>query len=138
MSRIHTADVKSRIESLALLASKTFVTLVPSGSTVSAPWAVIHPSNGTDTQSRFTGPKLTQHPSFTLHLVGTTADQVGWMLEQVKAKFITGGFGIRPTITGENTGPYEWSQPIPIQYDSDVSPALIYAVVELDLYTEPA
>jgi len=137
MSRVHTADVQARIESVALLASKTFVTLV-TGSTVSAPYVVIHPANGTDTQSRLTGPRLTQHPSWTLHLVGTSAEQVGWMLEQVKAKFITNGFGIRPTIAGENPGPYEWSQPIPIQYDSDVSPALIYAVVELDFYTEPA
>jgi|GEM_PF-2946116 len=143
MSRIHTADVKARIEAVSLLASKTFVVLVkypaPNEQTiVKAPYAAIYPANGTNTQARLTGPKLTQHPSWTVHIVGATVDMTTRLIEDVEAQFILGGFGIRPDIAGENPGRYEWSQPIPIQYDSDVSPPLIYAVVEIDFYTEPA
>lgn len=135
-----TAAVKAKIEEVTALSAKTFVSVAPRSNGVlpTAPYVVIHPADGTDTQERVTGPRSTRHPSFTFHIVGTSYDNAQTVTEQIKAKFITGGVGIRLTVTGWNTKPCKWSSPLPTQVDNSITPSLIYNVVELDYDAEPA
>lgn len=120
------------------LATHTFLTNAPAGVVQPNPYALVHPSEGRPEQSRFTGPLLTQHPEFTIHLVSGSAASVATTLDLVRAKFIVNGFAIAPTVTGRrNWGAY-WRQPIPIQTDTSVTPWLVFAVCEYGWSSDPA
>lgn len=139
----HTDWLKALIQEIPALASKTFVTIVrypaPNESTaVTVPYLVIHPADGSDEATRLTGPRATQNPRFTLHSVGLTAEQATWVAKVVKDKLIITGLGITPTIAGERPGSVWWSSPIPLQIDTDVTPALCYHVAECGFSSDPA
>ena len=139
MSWADTLAVKARAETLTALASKTFVTVTsPVGTTIATPYLLIHPTDGIPEATRFTGPPITEHPAFTLHIVGKSAEQVQTIYDLLKVVFVTSGFMVPPTISGRrNWGGY-WRSPIPIQTDNDVTPALIYQVVELGWDSDPS
>lgn len=124
----HTDALKALIQSVPALASKTFVTVTPAG--VAPPYVVIHPADGTDTQERLTAPRVAQHPRFTIHSVGSSADNCAAVAKAVKDKLIVGGRGVRVDVPGEKSFPAWWESPIPIQVDNDVTPPLIYHVAE--------
>lgn len=139
MSAADTAAVKARAETLVALASKTFVTVTsPVGTKIPAPYLLIHPTEGTPEATRLTGPPITEHPEFTLHIVGGSADQVQVIYGLLKAAFVVNGFMVPPTIAGRRNWGGWWRSPLPIQTDNDVTPALIFAVVELGWTSEPA
>lgn len=137
----HTNAVKALARTVPAFASKTFVTVASrdaAGKLPKSPYLVIHAADGSDKQGRFTGPRADQNPSFTLHVVGDDYDQVASVTALLKAKFIPGGFGHVFTIPGEHCFPVWWDSPIAIQIDNDISPPLVYQVIELGFRSEPA
>lgn len=138
---VHTTAVKTAIQSIPALATKTYVSVAPrdsAGKLPTAPYLVIHPSDGDDSQERVTGPRLTRHPSFTLHIVGSSYDNAQTVTELVKGKFVVNGVGVKLTVVGETTKPCHWSVPIPTQVDTSLTPPLIYNAAELDFVSDPA
>jgi len=136
MSKKQSDAVKARIETVPALATKTFKTVVTHGTT--APYCVIHGAAGEDSQERLAGPASTMHPRYTLHIVGTTADQVEVITDLVKAKFILNGYGIPLAVAGETCSGLWWSVPGPPVAQSDPQPAIVYQVVELGWTADPA
>src|SRR3546814_15255452 len=90
------------------------------------PLVLIHPADGTDSQERFTGPRSAQHPRFTLHIVGSSVDNVQTITEAVKAKFVVDGLGVAPSIPGERPSPLTGGSPIPAPWDTHMSPPVPY------------
>ena len=130
----HTNLVAARVREITALASKTFVAPAQRGTDGKlpiAPYVVIYPAEGTDTASRLTGPVLSLHPRFTLHIVGSSYDNAATVAALVKAKFVVNGVGVQAVITGENPSGMAYESPQPIQVDYDVTPALVYAVAEI-------
>lgn len=109
------------------------------GAPIVGPYAVLWPIDGADDTDRLAGPPVVTHPAFTLHIVGASANQVQVIAGLVKAKFTSpSGFITAPDVTGRsNTGAY-WRSPIPLQTDTDVTPALVYQVIELGWDSSPA
>jgi hypothetical protein len=137
----HTEAVKARIESIPAFASATFVGDVPrtaTGELVERPYIAVHPADGIDTQERFTGGRRTQHPRFTLHVVGDSYTNVATITRDLKARFISRGVGIPLEVPGETTRNLHWSSPEPIQWDRDVTPPVAYQVIELSFDSDPA
>ena len=137
----HTDWVKSRIQSVTNFAEKTFVTAAPrdaTGKLPAAPYVVIHPADGVDTQERYTGPRATQNPRFTLHIVGRDYDSIAAVTRNVKAKFIENGFGVVPVIDGEKCRKVWWESPGVPEPDTDVTPQIAYGIVELGFTSDPA
>lgn len=139
MSWADTQAVIALIQSVpALAGAKTFPTIAPTGPQLTMPYCVVHASDGSDEATRLTGPAVTEHPAFTLHIVGSSANQAQILCGLVKPKFVVGGFFIPPTVSGRrNSGGY-WRSPIPLQSDTDVSPPLVYQVIELGWDSDPA
>lgn len=142
MTRKHTAALKALIQQVPAVATKTFVTVArypaPNQAVkVEPPYVVIHPADGADEATRFTGPRDTMHPRFVVHTVGTTAEMAQLVAEQWKAKLIVNGFGIRPEVPGERTDRFWWDSPIPVQVDKDVTPWLCYHVAECGFTSHP-
>ena len=142
MTLAQTAAVVTRIQEIPALASKTFKLVAPrnsSGALPTAPYVVVQPSDGTDTQERMTGGRSTRHPRFVFHAVGASYDNAQHVIELVKAKFIDpAGFGIPPTVTGETCRNLRWESAGPVQVDTDVTPPVIYATGELTWDADPA
>lgn len=142
MSWADTQFVQGLVESVAALSSATYVTLAPKLPTgqppSSYPYALIHPTGGVDTQSRVTGPVVTEHPEFTIHLAGESAEQCQAVVDLLKPFVIVNGFGIIPSITGRLNQRMFWRQPLPIQTNTDVSPPMCFAVVEVGWTSDPA
>lgn len=137
----HTLAVTNAIKSIPALASKTYVSIAPrdsAGKLPAAPYVVVHPSDGDDTQERMTGPRSTYHPDFTLHIVGSSYDNAQTVTELIKSKFVVDGFGVRLSVPDENTFGCRWSVPAPTQVDNSVTPPLVYNVAELGFESEPA
>jgi hypothetical protein len=137
---VHTTAVKTAIQTVTGLASKTFVSVAPrtAGVLPAAPYVVIHPSDGDDSQERLTGPRREYHPAFTLHVVGASYDNAQTVTELIKAKFVVSGLGVYLTVSGETTERCVWSVPIPTQVDNSLTPPLIYNVVELAFDSYPS
>jgi hypothetical protein len=139
------ADIQAMqalVQQVTVLASSTFVTLTPALTTGQPPraypYAIIHPTGGVDEQARFTGPYTTEHPEFTIHLVGGTANQVQVLTDLLKGVVKPSGLGIIPTVSGRRNQRMFWRQPIPIQTNTEVTPPMVYAVVETGWTSEPA
>lgn len=141
MSRRHTLAVQAIIKTDPAVATKTYIAEAPkdgNGKLPAAPFVVIYPGNGTDSTDRLSGPHVRQSPFFTLHVVGTSWDNTLQLTERIKGLFVVDGWGVPPTIPGELTSDLSWSEPIPIQIDRDVTPAVPYQVVELSFTAEPS
>lgn len=139
MSWADTQAVIGLVQSVpALAGAKTFPTIAPVGPQLETPYCVVHPSDGSGTAERLTGAPVTRHPSFTLHIVSGTVQGVQTLARLVEAKFVdASGFVVPPTIAGRhNYGAY-WRSPIPLQTDTDVSPPLVYQVIELGWTSDP-
>jgi hypothetical protein len=125
------------LKTIPAFASKTFVTMVPEGTKPTLPYLIVHPADGSDSQERVTGPRVTHHPRFTLHTVGGSYAQVAAGAKQVKDKLVVSGRGVTLAITGEVCQPCWYESPIPIQIDTDVTPALVYHVAEVGFRADP-
>lgn len=135
------ADIQAAtalVQQVPVLSSATFVSTVPKpvapATTQPLPYAVVHPSGGTDEATRFIGPASTEHPSFTLHLVGGSAEQVSALCDLLKPILTP---DVHPS-TGRRTSRIWWREPLPIQEDTDVNPPLIFAVIEFGWRSDPA
>lgn len=137
--KVDTDAVKAAVQTIPALASKTFVAVAPrtNGALPTAPYVVIFPADGVDRQDRVTGPYSTRYPTFLFHIVGSSYDNAQTVTELVKAKFVVAGRGVKLTIAGSNTKPCQWSAPLPIQVDNDLTPPLIYSVAELTFQVDP-
>jgi hypothetical protein len=140
---LESAAVRTRLEAVPGLVvdgkSKVFdLFTTPVGTKIAPPYIVRFPSAGTDTSERFTGPNLTEHYSETLHLVGSSFGSVQVVFRNVKAAFVVGGFMVPPAITGRRCYNGYFRQPIPFQIDTDVTPPIAYAIVELGWDSDPA
>lgn len=135
--RQHTAAVKARIQEIPQLASRVFVASArkTDGALQAPPYVLLYPSEGTDTQETYTGPRSRQHPAFTIHIVGTSYDNVQTLTEAIKPLFVVNGFGVPPAVSGERTFNLTWESPTPIQWDFDV-PDRLYQVIELGFDAE--
>lgn len=137
----HTNAVLAKIREIPALASKTYAVIVPkdaAGNLPARPFVVVYPADGVDTQERFTGPRSVQHPRFTLHIVGSSYENVATVAGLVEAQFVSGGFGVAPVVAGAHTWGLTWEAPIPVQLDTDVVPPVPYQVIEVGFNVEPA
>ena len=137
---IHTDAVEARAITVPALATKTFVSIAKrdaAGELPVAPYLVIHPADGEDSQERVSGPRSAQNPAFTFHVVGTSYSNCQQVTELLKAKFFTAGVPIQINVTGERGRAMRWSSPQPTQVDNDMTPPLIYNVVEVSWISEP-
>ena len=142
MTKARTNAVVSRIQTLPYLASKTFKLVAPrdsAGKLPTAPYVVVQPSSGTDTQERFTGAKATGHPRYVIHFVGSSYDNAQGVFDDVKALFIdpVSGFPYPINVTDEMAYAITWEAAQPVQVDNDLTPPLIYATAELSWSAEP-
>jgi hypothetical protein len=138
--KAHTDYLLSQIRSITPLASKTFVAPAQRSATgvlPVAPYVVIYPAEGTDTQERVTGPRSTQHPSFTLHIVGSSYDNASTVAALIKTKFVVNGVGVQAVVAGERCRNMRYSSPQPIQVDYDLTPPLVFATAEIMWDSEP-
>lgn len=140
--KVHTDQVEALAKTVPAFAAKTFVSVAKrddvTGALPKSPYLVIHPSDGSDQSTRLAGPDVSQRPRFTLHVVGGSYGQVAAGTAMIKEKFIPGGIGHIFTIPGELCGRLWWSAPIPIQIDNDITPPLIYQVIEVGFDADPA
>lgn len=139
MSWSDTSAVKTVIETVPALTTATFVVVVPAGtSPIVGPYVVIFPSDGISEATRFTGPPTTEHPDYTLHIVGSSVHQVQVLASLIKTEFVTDGFVIPPEVSGRRARSGYWSAPVPVQVDAAVTPNLVYQVIELGWTSDPA
>lgn len=134
--------VQGLVQSVPVLATSTYVTLAPKQASgqppLTYPYALIHPTGGRDEQARFTGPYATEYPEFTIHLVGGSAEQCQTVTDLFKVVVKPAGIGVVPTVSGRKNGRMFWRQPIPIQTNTDISPPICYAVVEVGWTSDPS
>lgn len=134
--------MQTTVQSIPALATSTYITLSPKPTSgqppLAYPYALIHPLGGVDTQERVTGPYATEHPEFTLHLVGESAEQCQAVVDLLKAIVKPNAVGIVPTVSGRKNGQMFWRMPLPIQTNTDVTPPLCYAVVETGWTSDPS
>lgn len=130
------------VQSVPVLAENTFVTLTPkliSGQPpLPYPYALIHPTGGTDEQARLTGPVATEHPEFTIHVAGDSAQQCQVVTDLLKAKIVPAGVGVVPVVDGRRNERMFWRQPIPIQTSTGLTPPMCFAVVEVGWTSNPS
>ena len=103
------------------------------------PYAVVQPHDGTDSQDRFSGPRATSHPRAVIHVVGSTFANCQKTVDELKSLFInpTTRFPIPLEVPGETCRNLTWAVPVPVQKDDDLTPALIYATVEVAWDADP-
>lgn len=132
----HTDSLVALLKTIPAFATKTFVTIA-SGAAPTLPYVLVHPSDGQDTQERVTGPRITQHPRWTIHTVGSSYDQVSAGAKLIKDKLVVSGRGVTLIVTGEVCQPCWYESPVPIQVDSDVVPPLVYHIAEVGFRADP-
>lgn len=140
MSWNDTLAMQALVSQVPILAGRVYVTTAPApptGGTLPLPYAVIHPADGKDEQTRFTGPYSTEHPEFTIHSVGSTANQAKVVADLIKAQIIVNGFGVIPVVAGRKNQPAYYRSPIPVQIDADVTPPLCFHVAEVGWTSDP-
>lgn len=137
MSKKHTDALVALLKTIPAFASKTFVTIIPEGTKPTSPYLLVHPADGSDSQERVTGPRVTQHPRFTLHTVGGSYDQVAAGAKLIKDKLVVSGRGVTLTVAGDVCQPVWYESPVPIQVDPDVTPSLVYHVAEVGFRADP-
>lgn len=148
MSAADTAAVKAIAESAGASAyvGHVFVTKAPdvlptwagASPATGLPYVLLHPADGTDEATRLTGPPTTEHPEYTFHVVGASASSVQVVVGLLKAKFKPTVFVVAPTVAGRLNQAAYWRSPQPIQTDKDVTPWLVYQVIEYGWTSNPA
>lgn len=142
MSWADTEAVVALIESVPVLADSTFVTeldkLTEGQPPQPLPYCLVHPSDGIDTAERESGPPITTHPEFTLHIVGASANQVQVIVDLLKAVLVPSGVPIVVAVSGRINDRLRWAMPLPIQIATELVPPLCYAVLEVGWRSNPA
>jgi hypothetical protein len=136
MGKRHTDALKAKTQEITAFASKTFITIVPTGTTL--PYMIWHPAQGENEQTALTGPRVRKNPRYTGHVVGSTAEQVQVLTDLLEAKLFPGGKGLVLAVTGEVSKPLWFSAPLPIQVQTDPQPTVVFQVVEVGWSADPA
>lgn len=131
-----TDAVVTKYETVTALTGKVFTVVADAGAAL--PYAVLFPTDGVDTQERVTGPRVTRHPRFTVHIVGESAAQVQTIADLVKAVFIQNGRGITLSVSGWVNQPVWYESPLPLQVQESPLPAVVYHVAELGWRSDPS
>ena len=145
MSWNDTLAIQSLIQAAATAANsvnagRVYISTAPVQSTGSAlplPYWIIHPTDGVDEQTRHSGPSSTEHPEFTIHTVGSSANQVKVNADLVKGSLVVGGFGVVLTVTGRRNQRVVYRSPIPVQIDHTVTPPLCFHVAQIGWVSDP-
>lgn len=142
MSKKQTDVVFARAKQVTYVSAKTYKLVAPRdtvGKLPTAPYTVLQPADGTETQERMSGARSTSHPRYTFHFVGASYDNAQGLLEDVKAQFIdpVSGFPYPIVVAGELARNITWESPQPVQVDNDLTPPLIYATAELSWDADP-
>ena len=137
MSKPHTDALIAALKTIPAFATKTWPTMVPTGTTPTLPYLLIHPADGVNTSERASLRHRTRHPRFTGHLVGSSYAQVAAGMTLVENILCPDGRGVVLVVAGERCTPLWLYSPLPIQIDTDVTPALVYQVFECGLDADP-
>lgn len=136
------ADVvaaQSLVQQVPTLSEATYISNVPRAADgtplIALPYAILHPIGGTPTAGRETGPAVTEHPSFTLHLVGVNAENALALTDLLRPLLTPETI---PVVDGRRNTRIWWREPLPLQEDTDVKPPLIFAIVEFGWRSDPA
>lgn len=143
MSWADTNALKSRIQTVGNLSTKVFVTEAkfpaPNSTTkVEPPFVVIHPADGVNETESITGPKVVTNPEFTIHVVGSSANSAGVVLDLIKANLFPNGLGVRVSVPGRVNDPLWFESPVPAQLDTSVTPPLTFHVIRCGWRSQPA
>jgi hypothetical protein len=149
--RHHTDWLKARLSTITALRTppnagppsfvKVFVTQAEYPKPYAAvkvlpPYIVLHPTDGNATRPRMSGGRRRKSPRWVVHSVGASAAQAGWIGEAVEQALVPGGVPVRPAIEGENTFPFWWNSPTPVELDRDPSPPVFLHVSECGFDTD--
>ncbi len=103
---------------------------------VTAPYIVLHPATGVAERTRSAGGVRQKNPRWTIHAIGSTAEQAAWLGDAIEAELIPRGVPVRPVFAGENAHPFWWSSPTPIDIDRDPTPPVFLHISECGFATE--
>lgn len=143
MSWADTVALRSQIQTVPALATKTFIVEAknppPNEATkVTVPWVVIYPADGVDESERATSPRSVRNPEFTLHIVGSSAEQASVVFDLVKAALVTAGQGRKLTVAGRVNDRLWFESPVGAQFDTSVTPPLHYHVARVGWRSQSA
>lgn len=136
--KVHTDALVALIKTIPAFATKTWPVSIPEGTTPTLPYVLVWPSDGDDSTDRLTGPSVTQHPRWSVWVVGSSYSQVGAGAKLIKDKLIVNGRGTNLTVPGESCGPFWYDSPLTIQTIKNVTPALVYHIGECGFDADPA
>lgn len=142
MSEAQADAVLARVKTADRIGDKAWQLVAPrdtDGKLPTPPYAVVQFSDGTDTQERFTGARMTAHPSARIHVVGSSFSNAQKTIDELKTKFIdpVSKFPIPLIIAGESCSNLTWSAVVPVDKDDDMVPPLIYGTIEIAWDAEP-
>lgn len=141
MSWADAVAVQALVEGVPALAGKTFISVAPGAAPnetkILPPYAVIHPADGINESERATGPKQVEHPLFTIHVVGKSAEQAGIVLDLVRTAMFPNGLGVVAQVDGRTNDHLWFETPIPAQVDSTVVPPIVYQVIRCGWRSQP-
>lgn len=108
----------------------------PGGEVVGQPsrYVVVWVNSGARSSDRFTQDQVNVSKTYTVHSVGSTMQQAGWVNDRVLEQLVN----FRPSVPGWSFQRLKHSVSRPAQIDRDVSPPLAYLVDQFDLYGVPA
>lgn len=143
MTRAETKAITDAIEAIPILAAKTFVSAAryvdgrANPDQVARPYVVVHPGGGPDNQERLTGTYSDRRPSFTIHVVGDTPQQVEDVMSQVDVELRANGRGVIPSVIGRRTGRVMRDSLQAIEKDADSTPPLFWQPAEYAFKSSP-
>lgn len=145
MSWADTIAIQTIIQAAATAANpvnagRVYVSTAPvlsAGAALPLPYWIIHPTDGIDEQTRCSGPSSSEHPEFTIHTVGSTANQAKVNADLVKGSLVIAGFGVVLTVSGRRNQRLTYRSPIPVQIDHTVTPPLCFHVAQVGWVSDP-
>lgn len=129
MSRLIDAAVFARIEEV------TGLPVFAGGEVTGQPsrYVVVWVNSGARSADRYTGEQANVRKTYTVHSVGSTMEQAGWVNDRVLEKLVD----FTPTVVGWSFQRLKHVVSRPAQIDRDVTPHLAYLVDQFDLYGFP-
>lgn len=143
MSWADVVALRSLIQNVPAVASKTFIVEAknppPNESVkVAPPYVVLFPAQGTDISERVTSPRSVTNPEFSGWVVGISAEQTAIILDLVKAQLVQNGRGVKVTVSGRVNDRLFFESPVPMLWDTSVTPPLPYSPFRVGWRSQPA
>lgn len=96
-------------------------------------YVVVWVNSGARSADRYTNEQINVSKTYTVHSVGLTMEQAGWVNDKVLEQLIN----FRPTVDAWSFQRLKHAVSRPAQIDRDVNPPLAYLVDQFDLYGVP-